>query len=78
MFGKDPRDQIIEDQRKEISALQLKLMALVDARAAALAASFDRQPRPKPQVEPKTITITGLDDRPIYSDPAQLEAAFSK
>lgn len=79
MFGtKDPRDQIIEDLRKDNESLRLKLMSMVDARAAALSASFNRVREPKPITEPKTLTITGLDERPIYTDPAQLEAAFSK
>ncbi len=78
----DPRDQIIADQRAEISALQDKLIALVDAKAATILAYQKRMvvrersdPNAMPRI-PNVLNIQGPPKVAPFETDEQMEAAF--
>jgi hypothetical protein len=82
MFGKDPRDQIIQDQRAEIATLHAKIIALVDAKAATVLAYQERmtvRERSDPNAMPKiptTVNVHGAPKVTFYDSDESLEAAF--
>lgn len=82
LFAPDPRDQIIQDLRRDNQALQEKLIALVDARAATVLAYAKRQvvkersdPNAMPRI-PNTLNITGPPKVAPFETDEQMEAAF--
>lgn len=84
MFGKDPRDQIIQDLRAQNAELHAKLIALLDAKAATVLAYTRRvaereRVRPDPDAMPKiptTVNLTPPPKRTPYDSDESFEAAF--